>query len=85
MTILDDLMPVREVLPDVNVLGVNVHGALTAINDVVAPFNARAVVFFFFVNRGELLLCKTHPVEEVAEVQYPRSRCRSQIVFRLCC
>ena len=52
LSILDDL--VGEVLPDVNVLG-----ALTAADDVGAPFDTRRVVL---VDRGRLLLPETESV-----------------------
>ena len=65
MTILDCL--VGEVLADVNVLG-----SLTSPDDVVAPFDARVVVF---VDRRPLLGCKPHVREEVSEVDDFNSRC----------
>ncbi len=72
MPILDD--PMREVLPDVNMLG-----DLSSANyrDVVALFNTRSAVFVHW--RG-LLFRKTQLVEEIAEVQHLRSRCRGRIV-----
>ena len=64
MTILDRL--VGEVLPDVNVLR-----TLTASNNVVAPFDARIVVF---VDWRPFLWCKPHIFQEISEVDYFNSR-----------
>ena len=58
MTVLDHF--VREVLPDVNVLG-----ALPSADDVVPPFDARGVVL---VHRGWTSLGEAHTVNEVAKV-----------------
>ena len=64
MTILDRF--VGEVLPDVNVLR-----TLTAADDVVAPFDARVVVF---VDRRPFLRCKPHILQEVSEINHLNSR-----------
>ena len=64
MTILDRL--VGEVLADVNVLR-----TLAAADDVVAPFDARVVVF---VDRRPFLRCEPHTAQEVSEVYHLNSR-----------
>ena len=65
VTILNRL--VGKVLPDVNVLC-----TLTAADDVVAPFDARVVVF---VDRRPFLWCKPHILQEVSEINHLNSRC----------
>ena len=72
VAILDDLM--SKVFPDVNVLG-----ALAAADDIVPPFDTYRVVL---VHRGRLRLRKTHTLEEVAKVEYLRSRRGRRVVFR---
>ena len=72
VAILDDLM--SKVFPDVNVLG-----ALPAADDIVPPFDTCRVVL---VHRGRLRLRKTHTLEEVAKVEYLRSRRGRRVVFR---
>ena len=72
VAILDDLM--GKVFPDVNVLG-----ALPAADDIVPPFDTCRVVL---VHRGRLRLRKTHTLEEVAKVEYLRSRRGRRVVFR---
>lgn len=64
MTILDCL--VGEVLADVNVLG-----ALTPSDNIVAPFDARIVVF---VDWRPFLGCKPHVRKEATEVDDFNSR-----------
>ncbi len=63
---LDDL--VREVLPDVNVLG-----PLTSSNDVVAPLDARGVVL---EHLGGVLLSEAESLEEASEIQDVHACCR---------
>ena len=70
----DDLM--GKVFPDVNVLG-----ALPAADDMVPPFDTCRVVL---VHRGRLRLRKTQALEEVAKVEYLRSRRRRRVVLRFC-
>ena len=72
VAILDDLM--SKVFPDVNVLG-----ALAAADDIVPPFDTCSVVL---VHRGRLRLRKTHTLEEVAKVEYLRSRRGHRVVLR---
>ena len=73
LAILDHLM--REVLPDVNVLG-----ALPPADDVVPPLDARGVVL---VHRSRGRLGEAHVLEEVAKVEHLRSRRRCRVVLRL--
>ena len=72
MAILIDLM--GKVFPDGNVLG-----ALPAADDIVPPFHTCSVVLVY---RGRLRLRKTHTLEEVAKVEYLRSRCGRRVVLR---
>ena len=62
--ILDDFM--REVLPDVNVLG-----PFSSADDVVAPFDARGVVLVY---QSRLLLGKSQLLQQVLEVENLRRR-----------
>ena len=66
IAVLDDL--VREVLPDVNMLG-----PLTSSNDVVAPLDARGVVL---EHLGGVLLSEAESLEEVSEIQDVHACCR---------
>ena len=72
VAILDDLM--GKVFPDVNVLG-----SLAAADDIVPPFDTCSVVLVYW---GQLRLCKTRTLEEVAKVECLRSRRGRRVVLR---
>ena len=73
MTVLDSSCLVGEALADVNVLRSVRTLSARAADDVVAPFNARVVVF---VDRRPFLRCEPHTAQEVSEVSHLNGRCR---------
>ncbi len=76
IAVLDDL--VREVLPDVNMLG-----PLTSsrANDVDAPLDARDVVL---KHLDGVLLSEAESLEQVSEIQDVHACCRCRVVLCLC-